>query len=147
MSLSTNGLKNSFLIADCEEKLHSLLPYCLQCRFVTEKSGHSQAKCTQNVDRWSDNRFSALEQPFSFPVLVTPCSARFVCLSLLTHLIQISSLLELSSVHRLCSNLHSPYKVCIAPYSLSRGYLLKFTSLRKFIHGFVLCNIFTHRQV
>ncbi len=33
-----------------------------------------------------------------------PCSAYFACLSLLTHLIQIISLLEVRSMHELCSD-------------------------------------------
>ncbi len=47
--------------------------------------------------------------------------AYFACLSLLTHLIQIISSLEVRSVHELCFDWHAPYKVSIAPYSLSRG--------------------------
>ena len=73
---------------------------------------------------------------FSIPVLVPPSSAYFACLSLLTHLIQIISSLEVSSVHELCSHWHGPYTVFIAPYSLSRGNLLKFTSLRN-IHSWI----------
>ncbi len=51
-----------------------------------------------------------LMQRFSIPVLVPPRSAYFACLSLLTHLIQIISLLEVRSVHelfRLTCSLHS----------------------------------------
>ncbi len=57
----------------------------------------------------------------------TPRSAYFACLSLLTHLIQIISLLEVRSMHELCSDWHAPYTGSIAPYSLSRGNPLKFT--------------------
>ncbi len=56
--------------------------------------------------------------------------AYFGCLSLLTHLNQIISLLEVRSMHELCSDWHAPYTVSIAPYSLSRGNPLKFTSFR-----------------
>ncbi len=45
-----------------------------------------------------------LHQRFSIPVLAPPRSAYFACLSLLTHLIQIISLLEVRSVHELCSD-------------------------------------------
>ncbi len=58
-----------------------------------------------------------------------PHSAYFGCLSLLTHLIQIISLLEVRSMHELCSDWHAPYTGSIAPYSLSRGNPLKFTLL------------------
>ncbi len=47
----------------------------------------------------------ALHQRFSIPVLAPPRSAYFACLSLLTHLIQIISSLELRSVHELCFRL------------------------------------------
>ncbi len=40
----------------------------------------------------------------------------------------------MSYVHELCSDWHAPYTVFIAPYSLCRGNLLKFTSLRN-IHS------------
>ena len=86
---------------------------------------------------WSEKRqttSATLHQRFSIPVLAPPSSAYFACLSLLTHLIQIISSLEVSSVHELCSHWHGPYTVFIAPYSLSRGNLLKFTSLRN-IHS------------
>ncbi len=71
-----------------------------------------------------------LEQRFSIPVLKPPRSAYFACLSLLTHLIQIISLLEVRFMHELCSDWHAPYTGSIAPYSLSRGNPLKFTSFR-----------------
>ncbi len=58
-----------------------------------------------------------LIQRFSIPVLAPPRSAYFACLSLLTHLIQIISLLEVRSVHELCSDWHAPYTVSIAPYT------------------------------
>ncbi len=63
------------------------------------------------------------------------------CMSLLfkTHLIQIISSLEESSMNELCSDWHAPYTVFIAPYSLSMRNPLTFTSLRNlFIHGFAL---------
>ncbi len=59
-----------------------------------------------------------------------PPPAYFAYLSLLTHLIQIINLLEVCSMHELCSDWHAPYTGSIAPYSLSRGNLLKFTSFR-----------------
>ncbi len=59
-----------------------------------------------------------------------PRSAYLACLSLLTHLIQIISLLEVPSMHELCSDWHAPYTGSIAPYSLSRGNPLKFTLFR-----------------
>ncbi len=58
-----------------------------------------------------------LDQRFSIPVLAPPRSAYFACLSLLTHLIQIISLLEVRSVHELCSDWHAPYTGSIAPYT------------------------------
>ncbi len=77
-------------------------------------------------------------QRFSIPVLAPPPprSAYFACLSLLTHLTQIISLLEVRSMHELCSDLHAPYTGSIAPYSLSRGNPLKFTSFRN-IHSWI----------
>ncbi len=72
----------------------------------------------------------SIEQRFSIPVFVHPRSAYFACLSLLTHLIQIISSLEVCSVHELCSDWHAPYTGSIAPYSLSRENPLKFTSLQ-----------------
>ncbi len=45
-----------------------------------------------------------VEQRFSIPVLAHPRSAYFACLSLLTHLIQMISSLEVRSVHELCSD-------------------------------------------
>ncbi len=65
-----------------------------------------------------------------------PRSAYLACLSLLTHLIQIISLLEVPSMHELCSDWHAPYTGSIAPYSLSRGNLLKFTLFRN-IHSWI----------
>ncbi len=76
------------------------------------------------------------ELRFSIPVLAAPCSAYFGCLSLLTHLIQIISLLEVRSMHELCSDWHAPYTGSIAPYSLSRGNPLKFTLFRN-IHSWI----------
>ncbi len=60
-----------------------------------------------------------LEQRFSIPVLAPPRSAYFSCLSLLTHLIQIISLLEVRSMNELCSDWHAPYTGSIAPYTVS----------------------------
>ncbi len=77
-----------------------------------------------------------IEQRFSIPVLAPSRSAYFACLSLLTNLIQIISLLEVRSMHELCSDWHAPYTGSIAPYSLSRGNLLKFTLFRK-IHSWI----------
>ncbi len=57
-------------------------------------------------------------------------------LSLLTHLIQTISLLEVRSMHELCSDWHAPYTGSIAPYSLSRGNPLKFTLFRN-IHSWI----------
>ncbi len=54
---------------------------------------------------------------FSIPVLAPPRSAYFACLSLLTHLIQIISSLEVCSVHERCSDWHAPYTGSIAPYT------------------------------
>ncbi len=48
-----------------------------------------------------------------------PRSTYFACLSLLTHLIQIISSLEVRSMHELCSDWHAPYTVSIAPYTES----------------------------
>ncbi len=63
------------------------------------------------------NWIQSLDQRFSIPVLAPPRSAYFACPSLLTHLIQIISLLEVRSVHELCSDWHAPYTVSIAPYT------------------------------
>ncbi len=60
-----------------------------------------------------------------------PRSAYFACLSLLTHLIQIISLLEVRSMHELCSDWH-------APYSLSREIRWSLLHFGTFIHGFAL---------
>ncbi len=49
-----------------------------------------------------------LHQRFSIP---PPPAAYLACLSLLTHLIQIISSLEVRSVHELCSDWHAPYTV------------------------------------
>ncbi len=73
-----------------------------------------------------------LKQRFSIPVLA-PRSEYFAYLSLLTHLIQIISSLEVRSVHELCSDWHAPYTVSIAPCSLSRVNPLKFTSEHSFM--------------
>ncbi len=82
-----------------------------------------------------------VRQRFSIPVLAPPPpppprSAYFACLSLLTHLIQIISLLEVRSMHELCSDWHAPYTGSIAPYSLSSGNPLKFTLFRN-IHSWI----------
>ncbi len=76
-----------------------------------------------------------------------PRSAYFACLSLLTHLIQIISLLEVRSMHELCSDWHAPYTGSIAPYSLSREICWSLLYFGTFIHGFALHNVFTHGQV
>ncbi len=78
----------------------------------------------------------AIAQWFSIPVLAPLRSAYFACLSLLTHLIQKISLLEVCSMHELCSDWHAPYTGSIAPYSLSRGNPLKFTLFRN-IHSWI----------
>ncbi len=78
----------------------------------------------------------SVKQRFSIPVLAPPRSAYFACLSLLTHLIQIISLLELRSMHELCSDWHAPHTGSIAPYSLSRGNPLKFTLFQN-IHSWI----------
>ncbi len=79
---------------------------------------------------------NTIEQRYWIPVLAPPRSAYFAYLSLLTHLIQIISLLEVRSMHELCSDWHAPYTGSIAPYSLSRGNPLKFTSFRN-IHSWI----------
>ncbi len=61
--------------------------------------------------------FRKFQQRFSIPVLAPPRSAYLACLSLLTHLIQIISSLEVRSVHELCSDWHAPYTGSIAPYT------------------------------
>ncbi len=86
-----------------------------------------------------------LHQRFSIPVLAPPRSAYFACLSLLTHLIQIISLLDVRSMHELCSDWHAPYTGSIAPYSLSRGNPLKFTSFRN-IHSWICATQRLHAQ-
>ncbi len=58
-----------------------------------------------------------LTRSFSIPVQAPPPSPYFACLSLLTHLIQIISLLEVRSMHELCSDWHAPYTGSIAPYT------------------------------
>ncbi len=65
-----------------------------------------------------------------------PPAQHILHVSLLTHLIQIISLLEVRSMHELCSDWHAPYTGSIAPYSLSRGNPLKFTSFRN-IHSWI----------
>ncbi len=85
---------------------------------------------------WLPLTYIDLNQRFSIPVLAPPRSAYFACLSLLTHLIQIISLLEVRSMHELCSDWHAPYTGSIAPYSLSRGNPLKFTLFRN-IHSWI----------
>ncbi len=91
---------------------------------------------------WAQNSeqmfcINTLNQRFSIPVFAPPPrSAYFACLSLLTHLIQIISLLEVRSMHELCSDWHAPNTGSIAPYSLSRGNPLKFTSFRN-IHSWI----------
>ncbi len=69
-----------------------------------------------------------------FPIPIPPLSnthTQIFCMSLLvTHLIQITSSLEESYVHELCSDVYDHYSGSIAPYCLSRGNQLKFTSLQ-----------------
>ncbi len=89
---------------------------------------------------------NGLDQRFSISVLVPPRSAYFACLSLLTHLIQIISLLEVRSMHELCSDWHAPYTGSIAPYSLSRGNPLKFTLFRNF-HSWIWMNVTSYTSV
>ncbi len=60
-----------------------------------------------------------LYSQFSIAVLAPPRSVYFACLSLLTHLIQIISSLEVHFMHELCSDWHAPYTVSIAPYTVS----------------------------
>ncbi len=91
---------------------------------------------TTDPNRKLIQALDGLKQTFSIPVLTPPRSAYFACLSLLTHLIQIISSLEVRSMHELCSDWHAPYTGSIAPYSLSRGNPLKFTSLRN-IHSWL----------
>ncbi len=55
----------------------------------------------------------SLKQRFSIPVLVPPRSAYFACLSLLTHLIQIISLLEVRSMCNGCI----PVRAVCKPHS------------------------------
>ncbi len=55
--------------------------------------------CPTNRYTSSRNHYISIIQRFSIPVLAPPRSAYFACLSLLTHLIQIISLLEVRSVH------------------------------------------------
>ncbi len=74
-----------------------------------------------------------------------PRSACLACLSKLTHLIQIFCLLEVRSVHELCSDWHAPYTRSIAPYSLSRGNPLKFSSLRN-IHSWICAEQHLHTR-
>ncbi len=74
----------------------------LKCSWINNKSCHIRI---------------GLKQRFSIPVLAPPRSAYFACLSLLTHLIQIISSLEVRSVHELCSDWHAPYTGSIAPYT------------------------------
>ncbi len=90
-----------------------------------------------------------LHQRFSIPVLTPPLPplAYFACLSLLMHLIQIISSLEVRSVHELFRLTCSLYTVSIAPYSLSRGNPLSFTSLQNIHSWFALRNVFKHRRV
>ncbi len=78
----------------------------------------------------------SLRQRFSIPVLAPPRSHILHVSLLLTHLIQIMSLLEVRSMHELCSDWHAPYTGSIAPYSLSSGNPLKFTSFRN-IHSWI----------
>ncbi len=49
------------------------------------------------------------------------------------------------SVHELCSDWHAPYTRSIAPYSLSRGNPLKFSSLRN-IHSWICAEQHLHTR-
>ncbi len=73
-----------------------------------------------------------LHQQFSIPVP----PLYFVCLSLLTHLIQIISSLEVRSVHELCSNWHAPYTQCpLLPTPWAVEIRWSLLHLGTFIHG------------
>ncbi len=119
--------------------LPSALPATIQQIFIPACSTHTHTHTHTHIHIQStlyrkENAVITLKQRFSIPVIVhphpSPRSAYFACLSLLTHLIQIISLLEVRSMHELCSDWHAPYTGLIAPYSLSRGNPLKFTSFR-----------------
>ncbi len=116
-----------------------------------------------------------LNQRFSIPVFVHPRSAYFACLSLLTHLIQVISLLEVSSMHELCSDWHGltllwinailsrshasssyymvptqcpllPTQCPLLPTPWSGEICWSLLHFRTFIHGFALRSVFTHRR-
>ncbi len=96
--------------------------------------------------RW----MNAVAQRFPIPVLAPPPPPPppplpILHVSLNTHLIQITSSLEESYVHELCSDWHAPFTVSIAPYSLSRGNPLKFISLRN-IHSWICAAQHLHTQ-
>ncbi len=86
-----------------------------------------------------------LDQRFSIPP--PPGTVYSACLSLLTHLIQIISLLEVRSMHELCSVWHARYTGSIAPYFLSREIRWSLLHFRTFIRGFALRDVFTHGRV
>ncbi len=77
-----------------------------------------------------------LHQRFSVPVFAAPRSAYFACLSLLTHLIQIISSLEVRSMDELCFDWYAPYTGSIAPCSLlpqqGKSVVVYFTSEHSF---------------
>ncbi len=84
-----------------------------------------------------------LDQWFLIPFLTYHRSAYFACLSYLTHLIQITSSLEESSMHELCSDWHGPYIVfSLLPEQVYFTLEHLFTNLRYTM----TCNVFTHRQ-
>ncbi len=115
-------------------------------------SGGRGQRCARTVNPYAERHgkqitrsTEPLKQRFSIPLIANPRSAYFACLSLITHRL-IRSELRALTVFRLTwsvvdkSNLeqiscllkllHGQYTVSIAPYSLSRGNPLKFTSLR-----------------
>ncbi len=78
-----------------------------------------------------------LHQQFSIPIL-TPIHppTYFACLSLLTHLIQIISSLEVRSVHELCSDWHAPYTQCpLLPTPWAGKIRCSLLHFGMFIHG------------
>ncbi len=86
-------------------------------KYIHIHTGLKQHEGEQMMTNFHPGCAIPLRQRFSIPVLAPPRSAYFACLSLLTHLIQIISLLEVRSMHELCSDWHAPYTVSIAPYT------------------------------
>ncbi len=111
-----------------------------RCHDNGRKGKHALLPCWLYVLYLSSNLH--LQQPTAYYFIISGINrmfstkAYFACLSLLTHLIQIISLLEVRSMHELCSDWHAPYTGSIAPYSLSRGNPLKFTLFRN-IHSWI----------